>query len=77
LRQIAFSRRFPDAPWLAESAVLLLDSWLKPTDVELEWGSGRSTIWLARRMKRLTSVESDKTWFEMVRVRLQKLKRCS
>jgi len=67
LRQRAFSRRFPDAPWLTESAVLMLDSWLKPTDVGLEWGSGRSTVWLARRMKHVTSIEADQTWYENVR----------
>jgi SAM-dependent methyltransferase len=71
LRQIAFSRRFPDAPWLVESAVFLLESWLKPTDVGLEWGSGRSTVWLARRMKRLITIEADRTWYEEIRKRLR------
>jgi len=27
-----FERRFPDAPWLSESAVYLLDIWLRPTE---------------------------------------------
>ena len=72
LRQLAFCRRFPDAPWLTEAAVNLLDSWLKPTDVGLEWGSGRSTAWLSRRMSHLTSIEADRSWYEEVQRRLEK-----
>lgn len=60
--QILYQRRHPDAPWLTASAVLLLSEWLKPDDVGLEWGSGRSTLWFARRVKRLTSVEQDAGW---------------
>lgn len=32
-----------------------------------EWGSGRSTLWFARRLAFLTSIESDPVWFEQVR----------
>jgi hypothetical protein len=66
VRQMLFARHHPDAPWLAESAILLLESWLKPTDVGLEWGSGRSTAWTAARVGRLTSVESDADWHRKV-----------
>ena len=59
-----FERRFPEAPWLSESAVYLLDSWLRPTDRGIEWGAGRSTVWLALRVKHLTSVESNAEWYE-------------
>jgi hypothetical protein len=71
LRQVAFCHRFPDAPWLTESAIYLLDSWLKPTDIGLEWGSGRSTVWLARRLKHLTSIEADQSWYDPIRLQLQ------
>ena len=66
VRQMLFARRHPGAPWLAESAILLLEAWLKPTDVGLEWGSGRSTAWIAARVGRLTSVESDAAWHRTV-----------
>lgn len=70
LWQIRFQRQYPDAPWLTESAVLMLRSYLRPDDVGLEWGSGRSTIWLAKRVGKLTSVEHDQGWHEIVRGRL-------
>lgn len=31
-----------------------------------EWGSGRSTLWFAKRLAHLTSIESDASWFETV-----------
>lgn len=66
IHQLLFERRHPEAPWLTPSAVLLLDSWLRPTDTGLEWGSGRSTHWFASRVARLISVESDQTWHARV-----------
>lgn len=66
LRQIAFCRQCPDCPWIASDAVLLLSEWLKPTDRGIEWGSGRSTLWIAKRVSYLLSVESDSVWHERV-----------
>ena len=65
-------RRFPDAPWLSESAVILLDSWLRPTDRGIEWDAGRSTVWFASRVEHLTSVESNPQWYESVKGMLHK-----
>jgi hypothetical protein len=45
----------PDVPWLTRQAVEILEDWLKPGYVGLEWGSGRSTLWFARRVSHLTS----------------------
>lgn len=70
LGQLRFERSQPDAPWLAKSAVLLLDSYLKPTDVGFEWGSGRSTIWFARRVGKLISVEDNQQWHTLVKKEL-------
>jgi hypothetical protein len=70
VRQIAFQRRHPDAPWLGEAAIRFLEAWLRPTDVGIEWGSGRSTAWIAARVARLTSVEGDAQWHRVVSARL-------
>jgi hypothetical protein len=61
-----YQRCHPDHPWLTRAANAILDSWLKPTDVGFEWGSGRSTIWFARRVHHLTSVEHDHRWWRKV-----------
>ncbi len=70
VRQFAYEKRHPDAPWLTPSAILFLDSYLKPADVGFEWGSGRSTVWFARRMGKLVSVEDSRQWYATVRGRL-------
>ena len=59
-----FQFKNPDAPWLTKTAVEFLHSWLSTDHIGLEWGSGRSTIWLARRIKHLTSVEHSEDWFD-------------
>ena len=66
LRNILYIRRYPDRPWITRAAHDVLASWLRKTDSGLEFGSGRSTIWFARRVARLTSVESDPGWHDRV-----------
>ena len=57
----------PADPWLTPLAIQFLNAWLKPTDRGLEFGSGRSTLWLARRVAHLTSVEHAPAWYEHTR----------
>jgi hypothetical protein len=70
VRLIAYERRHPDAPWLASEAVAFLEQWLRPDLVGFEWGSGRSTVWFARRVRHLISIEHDPHWYEEVKNRL-------
>ena len=63
-------RRRPADPWLTRAAISILESWLRPDDVGFEWGSGRSTVWLTERVRRLVSVEHDPAWYGTVRKRL-------
>jgi hypothetical protein len=55
LAEIRYQRKFPDAPWLTPAANAFLASFLTVADVGFELGSGRSTLWLARRMAHVTS----------------------
>ena len=71
LRLMAYERRHPDAPWLTQEMVALLESWLRPEDHALEWGAGRSTLWLARRVGRLTSVEHNPSYHLRLKACLQ------
>jgi len=59
-------RKHPGNPWLTRDGVRFLDQVLKPTDVGLEFGSGRSSIWFARRMTRLISIEDNRPWYVKV-----------
>lgn len=63
---VIYQRRHPDAPWLTAEAIRLLATMLRPSDRGAEFGSGRSTLWLARRCAHLTSVEHDESWHASV-----------
>ncbi|MER9046372.1 class I SAM-dependent methyltransferase [Mesorhizobium sp. M0923] len=60
----------PDDPWLTRDAIDFLDQWLRPTDIFAEFGSGRSTIWIAQRVRSLLSVEPDPNWHSIISSRL-------
>jgi predicted O-methyltransferase YrrM len=66
-----FERRNPGQPWLTRTMIRILESLLVETDHGLEWGSGRSTLWLAARVARLTSVEHDAGWAHRVSRQLE------
>ena len=66
-----WERRHPDAPWLVAEAVSLLETWLRKGDIVVEFGSGRSTLWLAARVARVISVEHDPTWYARVEAQLE------
>jgi len=64
----------PDHPWLTRDAVKLLDALLKPSDIGVEFGSGRSTVWFAKRLKSLTSIENNELWYRKVSSSLKEQK---
>jgi predicted O-methyltransferase YrrM len=69
-RAIAHQRRHPDAPSLTAEGVRLLASLLRPVDRGVEWGSGNSTIWFARRTAHLVSFETNEAYYPQVRAEL-------
>ena len=54
-------------PWLGFSGIARLESLLSKTSSVLEFGSGSSTEWLARRCGRLLSIETSESWYARVR----------
>jgi len=62
----------PAAPWLPPTAIKYLESFLKEDMIGFEWGSGRSTVFLAKRVNLLVSLEHDKNWYEKVKISLEK-----
>jgi predicted O-methyltransferase YrrM len=58
-----------DVPWWTLEASDLVDTFLKgrPGARAFEWGSGASTLWLARRGAAVTSVEHDPEWASITR----------
>jgi len=67
LRRQIWIRTHPDVPWLTRQAVEILDGRLQPSDVGLEWGAGRSTLWFAQRVEHLTSIEHNDRWYKRIK----------
>lgn len=63
----AYQRIYPDKPWLTPQANRILEKTLQPDFQGLEFGSGRSTLWFAARMEKLTSVEHNPEWYHRVK----------
>lgn len=51
-------------PFLTESAIQFLESYLSQDSVVLEFGMGGSTVWLCERVKTVTSVEHAASWYK-------------
>lgn len=60
----------PLLPWLSYRAIRTLDQLIQPQWRILEFGSGMSTLWLARRCSFLHSIESDPDWHQIIAQRL-------
>ena len=65
-------RSHPNTPWLTPNAVAFLQEWLQPDDIGIEWGSGRSTMWLAGKTASVLSVEHDEKWYREVKTSFEK-----
>jgi hypothetical protein len=53
-------------PWVNFWAREWLESYLKPEMTVFEYGSGGSTVFVARRVRKLISVEHDPQWYRAV-----------
>lgn len=67
-----YEKTCPEQPWLTRAANEVLCSCLRRSDIGLEFGSGRSTLWFAKRVAKLTSVEHDEVWAVKVQDMLSK-----
>jgi hypothetical protein len=65
-----YEKAHPHEPFLAPAAIRFLDAALPREGIGLEWGSGRSTQWFARRLRQLVVVEHDSNWYEDVSAQL-------
>jgi SAM-dependent methyltransferase len=63
----------PERPWIVPAAVGWLGRRIRPGWAVLELGSGRSTVWFARRAGSVISLEDNQYWVEQTRGRLKEL----
>jgi predicted O-methyltransferase YrrM len=60
----------PERPWIVPAAVGWLRRRMRSDWVVLELGSGRSTIWFARRAERVISFEDNEYWYPRTKERI-------
>ena len=78
-RHVAWSRTLggehdllaDDMPFMCYEVADWLRSTLRPDWSVFEWGSGASTLFLGRRVNRVTSVEHHRQWYERLAARLE------
>lgn len=63
---------WPYVPWVPFAVISQFASILNKNTRLLEFGSGRSTIWFARRCASVLSIENNQDWFQIVSTFFQK-----
>ena len=61
-----------DKPWLTQEANKILERDLKSNFNVLEYGSGRSTVFFAKRCHKVYSIENNESWYRRVLELLEK-----
>lgn len=62
-----------EIPWFSYAAIDFLEEFLQPQMTVCEYGSGGSTIFFARRVKSVFSIEDNERWYELVLARLRQV----
>lgn len=62
-----FEKNNKDKPWITQDAIKIVQTLLKKEFIGIEFGSGRSTVWYAKQIQHLTSIEDHKGWYEEIR----------
>jgi len=63
----AFQKKNPDAPWISQGSIFVLNQILNKNMIGLEFGSGRSTVFYANLLKHITSIEHFEPWYSKVK----------
>ena len=56
-------------PWFTYASIFFLSKRIKPEMVVFEYGSGGSTIWWSRRLRRVVACEHDLAWLNSVKAK--------
>lgn len=67
-----------ERPWIVEESTEWLKNFLKKDMSVFEWGSGGSTIFIAKRVRKIITVEHDYEWFLKIQlcVKLNSVSNC-
>jgi len=60
-----------EMPWLTFPAISLIENFLEPSMRVFEYGSGGSTLFFARRVREVVSIEHEGEWYDKLKRRLE------
>ena len=66
-----FNLFYPNRPWTTPASILFFDEVLTKDMIGLEYGSGRSTMYFASKLKKLVSIEHYEEWYTKVEKQLK------
>jgi hypothetical protein len=61
----------PQLPWITKNANDILRKSLNSEYIGIEFGSGRSTLWIASKVKTLFSIEDNNMWYKATKLKLE------
>ena len=64
----------PAMPWIPYNVIRALSPLVRPTWRVLEYGAGMSTVWWAKRVRHVHSIELDEHWYQQVHLLLAQRK---
>jgi len=53
----------PKIPWMHPDEIKMIEKYLGPNKIMLEWGSGGSTLYFSRKVKQYFAIEHDQHWY--------------
>lgn len=63
----AFKFSNPITPWTTQASIRIFETLLNNSMIGFEYGSGKSSIFIAKKIKHLTSVEHNEKWFTHIK----------
>jgi predicted O-methyltransferase YrrM len=67
IKNYIFEKLNPEMPWINPDAINIFEGLLLKKDIGIEFGSGSSTVWYSKRVKKLISIEDHKEWFKKIK----------
>lgn len=72
IKNYFYYRNNPDKPWLTQDSNKFLEQYLTKEDNVLEFGSGGSTLFFAKKCKHIVTFEHDILWYNKIITEIKK-----
>lgn len=69
----AFKWLNPTTPWTTQASIKIFENTFDKSMIGFEYGSGRSSIFIAQKIKHLISVEHNESWYFQIKRTLNEL----